>query len=182
MHAHDTTHLFAPFPFNVLNVCPQVLLDGVDLRQLNVQWLRRQMGLVSQVSERASKESDAMYRCPALAIPLKLGVDCSRFRPDSSISSSIYAFSAIPLQEPTLFAVSIRENIALGAAHGLMAPTEEEVVAAAMAANAHGVSVRDACLRFLANFILQYCDSNTYGNSNLCLFFTLLFPHFSCSS
>ncbi|XP_004954680.4 putative multidrug resistance protein [Setaria italica] len=66
----------------------EVTLDGVDIRQLRLKWLRTQMGLVSQ--------------------------------------------------EPALFATSIRENILFGKKDA----TEEEVVAAAKAANAH-------------NFILQ---------------------------
>ena len=61
----------------------QVTLDGVDIRQLRLKWLRAQMGLVSQ--------------------------------------------------EPALFATSIRENILFGKEDA----TEEEVVAAARAANAH---------------------------------------------
>jgi ATP-binding cassette subfamily B (MDR/TAP) protein 1 len=61
----------------------EVTLDGVDIRQLRLKWLRAQMGLVSQ--------------------------------------------------EPALFAMSIRENILFGKEDA----TEEEVVAAAKAANAH---------------------------------------------
>ena len=61
----------------------QVTLDGVDIRQLRLKWLRAQMGLVSQ--------------------------------------------------EPALFATSIKENILFGKEDA----TEEEVVAAAKAANAH---------------------------------------------
>ena len=60
-----------------------VSLDGVDLRQLGLRWLRSQIGLVSQ--------------------------------------------------EPTLFATSIRENIAFGKPGA----TEEEIESAARAANAH---------------------------------------------
>jgi ATP-binding cassette, subfamily B (MDR/TAP), member 1 len=65
----------------------QVLLDGVDVKEYNVQWLRSLQSLVNQ--------------------------------------------------EPQLFATTLRENIALGKP-GLVAPTEEDVVAAAKAANAHG--------------------------------------------
>ncbi|CAN6246852.1 unnamed protein product [Urochloa humidicola] len=61
----------------------EVTLDGVDIRQLRLKWLRAQMGLVSQ--------------------------------------------------EPALFATSIRENILFGKEDA----TEEEVIAAAKAANAH---------------------------------------------
>jgi ATP-binding cassette subfamily B (MDR/TAP) protein 1 len=61
----------------------KVTLDGVDIRRLQLKWLRAQMGLVSQ--------------------------------------------------EPALFAMSIRENILFGKEDA----TEEEVVAAAKAANAH---------------------------------------------
>jgi ATP-binding cassette subfamily B (MDR/TAP) protein 1 len=61
-----------------------VLLDGVDIRELQLEWLRKQIGLVSQ--------------------------------------------------EPVLFATSIRENILYGKPDA----SEEEVVAAAKAANAHG--------------------------------------------
>jgi ATP-binding cassette subfamily B (MDR/TAP) protein 1 len=61
----------------------EVTLDGVDIRRLQLKWLRAQMGLVSQ--------------------------------------------------EPALFAMSIRENILFGKEDA----TEEEVVAAAKAANAH---------------------------------------------
>nr|CAB3450020.1 unnamed protein product [Digitaria exilis] len=60
-----------------------VALDGVDIRQLRLKWLRAQMGLVSQ--------------------------------------------------EPVLFATTIRENILFGKEDA----TEEEVIAAAKAANAH---------------------------------------------
>lgn len=70
-----------------------VLLDGVDLRALNLNWLRQQIGLVSQ--------------------------------------------------EPTLFATTIFENIAMGKEGA----TEEEVRAAATAANA---------LRFINNLPLQF--------------------------
>ncbi|KAG2646569.1 putative multidrug resistance protein isoform X2 [Panicum virgatum] len=62
----------------------EVTLDGVDIRRLQLKWLRAQMGLVSQ--------------------------------------------------EPALFATSIRENIKFGKEDA----TEEEVTAAAKAANAHG--------------------------------------------
>ncbi|GFR42553.1 hypothetical protein Agub_g3460 [Astrephomene gubernaculifera] len=61
-----------------------VMLDGVDLRQLPLKWLRKQVGLVSQ--------------------------------------------------EPTLFATSIYENIAIG----MPGCSADEVEAAARAANAHG--------------------------------------------
>lgn len=61
----------------------QVTMDGVDIRQLRLKWLRAQMGLVGQ--------------------------------------------------EPALFATSIKENILFGKEDA----TEEEVVAAAKAANAH---------------------------------------------
>ena len=61
-----------------------VRLDGVDIRELQLEWLRKQIGLVSQ--------------------------------------------------EPVLFATSIRENILYGKPDA----SEEEVVAAAKAANAHG--------------------------------------------
>ncbi|KAJ1278279.1 hypothetical protein BS78_04G068000 [Paspalum vaginatum] len=63
----------------------EVTLDGVDIRRLQLKWLRAQMGLVSQ--------------------------------------------------EPALFATSIRENILLGKEDA----AEEEVVAAAKAANAHNL-------------------------------------------
>ena len=61
-----------------------IRLDGVDIRELQVRWLRKQIGLVSQ--------------------------------------------------EPVLFATSIRENILYGKPDA----SEEEIVAAAKAANAHG--------------------------------------------
>ncbi|TKW35603.1 hypothetical protein SEVIR_2G385400v4 [Setaria viridis] len=61
----------------------EVILDGVDIRRLRLNWLRAQMGLVSQ--------------------------------------------------EPALFATSIRENIRFGKEDA----TEEEITAAAKAANAH---------------------------------------------
>ncbi|KAL6629079.1 hypothetical protein ACP70R_028844 [Stipagrostis hirtigluma subsp. patula] len=61
----------------------EVTLDGVDIRQLQLKWLRAQMGLVSQ--------------------------------------------------EPSLFAMSIRENILFGKEDA----TEEEIVAAAKVANVH---------------------------------------------
>ncbi|PVH65139.1 hypothetical protein PAHAL_2G432900 [Panicum hallii] len=61
----------------------EVTLDGVDIRRLQLKWLRAQMGLVSQ--------------------------------------------------EPALFATSIRENIKFGKEDA----TEEEITAAAKAANAH---------------------------------------------
>eukprot|EP00887_Chlorella_sp_A99_P002677 scaffold6.g2677.t1 len=61
----------------------QVLLDGVDIRTLQLRWLRDHLGLVSQ--------------------------------------------------EPTLFATTIRQNIA----YGKEGATEEEIEAAARAANAH---------------------------------------------
>jgi ATP-binding cassette subfamily B (MDR/TAP) protein 1 len=61
----------------------EVTLDGVDIRRLQLKWLRAQMGLVNQ--------------------------------------------------EPALFAMSIRENILFGKEDA----TEEEVIAAAKAANAH---------------------------------------------
>ena len=61
-----------------------ITLDGHDLRDLNVHWLRDQIGLVSQ--------------------------------------------------EPTLFARTIRENIAYGFSGGV---TEEQIIQAAKAANAH---------------------------------------------
>jgi ATP-binding cassette subfamily B (MDR/TAP) protein 1 len=61
-----------------------VRLDGVDIRELQLEWLRKQIGLVSQ--------------------------------------------------EPVLFATSIRENILYGKPDA----SEEEIVAAAKAANAHG--------------------------------------------
>lgn len=60
-----------------------ISLDGEDIRSLNVEWLRQQLGLVSQ--------------------------------------------------EPKLFAMSIRENIAAGAPDA----TKEEIVAAAKTAHAH---------------------------------------------
>ena len=44
-HSHTRTHihiyLFPP-------VCFQVLLDGVDMRDLNLKWLRQHIGVVSQ--------------------------------------------------------------------------------------------------------------------------------------
>ncbi|CAN6237389.1 unnamed protein product [Urochloa humidicola] len=61
----------------------EVTLDGVDIRQLQLKWLRMQIGLVSQ--------------------------------------------------EPALFATSIRENILFGKEEA----TEDEVITAAKAANAH---------------------------------------------
>ena len=61
-----------------------ITLDGVDIKDLNVRWLRRQMGLVSQ--------------------------------------------------EPILFNDTIRANIAYGKEGEA---TEEEITAAAQAANAH---------------------------------------------
>ena len=67
-----------------------VLLDGVDVRRYNVQWLRSVLGLVSQ--------------------------------------------------EPTLFACSIGDNIALGRTDGIATPAE--VTAACVAANAHGFASR----------------------------------------
>lgn len=60
-----------------------MLLDGIDLRSLNLKWLRSQVGLVSQ--------------------------------------------------EPTLFATTIYENIAMGREGA----TKEEVEEAARSANAH---------------------------------------------
>ena len=62
-----------------------ITLDGVDIKDLKVGWLRRQMGLVSQ--------------------------------------------------EPILFNDTIRANIAYGKEEG--EATEEEITAAAQAANAH---------------------------------------------
>nr|CAB3460819.1 unnamed protein product [Digitaria exilis] len=64
-----------------------ITLDGVDIKNLKVSWLRRQMGLVSQ--------------------------------------------------EPVLFNDTIRANIAYGRQQGEEAATDEEIVAAAKAANAH---------------------------------------------
>jgi hypothetical protein len=56
-HTHDPgwviTHI--PRPLLPPHTDPQsgrVLLDGVDLRALSLQWLRQQMGLVAQVRER----------------------------------------------------------------------------------------------------------------------------------
>ena len=60
-----------------------ITLDGNDLRDLNISWLRKQIGLVSQ--------------------------------------------------EPKLFAMSIRDNIAAGAPDA----TEEQIIEAARMANAH---------------------------------------------
>ncbi|KAF8716318.1 hypothetical protein HU200_026605 [Digitaria exilis] len=64
-----------------------ITLDGVDIKNLRVSWLRRQMGLVSQ--------------------------------------------------EPVLFNDTIRANITYGRQQGEEAATDEEIVAAAKAANAH---------------------------------------------
>lgn len=61
----------------------QIKVDGIDIRQLNVQWLRERIGIVGQ--------------------------------------------------EPALFAFTIRENIKMGKEGA----TEEEILAAAKAANAH---------------------------------------------
>ena len=63
----------------------QILLDGIDIKKLQVKWLRQQIGLVGQ--------------------------------------------------EPILFNTTIRENIIYGLNGGIA--SEEEIIAAAQAANAH---------------------------------------------
>ena len=63
----------------------QILLDGIDIKKLQVRWLRQQIGLVGQ--------------------------------------------------EPILFNTTIRENIIYGLNGGIA--SEEEIIAAAQAANAH---------------------------------------------
>ena len=79
-----------------------VTLDGVDLRDLNVKWLRQQIGLVSQ--------------------------------------------------EPKLFAMSIRENIAAG----LPGATQEQIENAARMANAH-----DFIMSFPDTYDTQVGDQGT---------------------
>ena len=63
-----------------------VLLDGLDLRTLNIKWLRSQIGLVSQVSD--------VW--------------------DGQICLGGPMMPNFPMQEPTLFATTIFENIAMG--------------------------------------------------------------------
>eukprot|EP00727_Mastigamoeba_balamuthi_P005492 m51a1_g1562 putative multidrug resistance protein 1-like (3087) ;mRNA; r:38021-50690 len=84
----------------------EVLIDGMRARDIDVSWLRSQIGLVGQ--------------------------------------------------EPVLFAATIRENIALGKPGGNA--TEEEVVAAARAANAHG---------FISSFPQGYSTPITEKGTNL---------------
>ena len=88
-----------------------VMLDGRDIRDLNLAWLRRQMGLVAQV--RPFLAADAAVRTWLHGCTSRLS-------------------APRPPQEPTLFATTIRQNILFGREDA----TEEETIAAAKAANA----------------------------------------------
>lgn len=57
-----------------------ILLDGVDLKDLNVSWLRDQIGLVSQVSVYAFHKLVFTCACKVQVFqPLKMSFDCFVF-------------------------------------------------------------------------------------------------------
>lgn len=100
-----------------------VLVDGIDVRQWNLQHLRDTMGLVQQV-----------WRSMGLG-----GGRARLFRPPllGCITEFATLRCSLLLQDPLLFGTSIRDNIACGKP-GVVAATEDEVFEAARAANADG--------------------------------------------
>ena len=102
-----------------------VLLDGADVRELGVSWLRRQIGLVSQ-------EPVPIYFCfwSNLVIYWEMKDSCPLITTSSQV----------------LFGMSIRDNIAYGRLWESV--TQEEVEEAARAANADGFvrSLAQVCM------------------------------------
>ena len=99
-----------------------MLLDGTNIRALPLAWLRRQIGLVSQVRPPPHRK-ELMHP----SVRCTLSCTCPRtctFAPMGALAA---------LQEPCLFATSIYNNISYGAPEA----TSDEVYAAARAANCH---------------------------------------------
>lgn len=127
--ARATAHRLPPITNTCARLSTQsgaVLLDGCDLQTLQLRWLRRQMGLVSQA--RGGMVVAGWWDVCGGGGWVWVGGPRSALRgwhhphpPPSAIANE---------QEPALFAATIRENIAMGCPGA----SEAQVVAAATAA------------------------------------------------
>ena len=124
----------------------QILLDGMDVRTVPLQWLRRQMGLVSQVPLLfpAHPGNDVLTRTTTSLGSMRESSARSTLRVVPAAASSQLDANdaqhhsratppAAGLQEPTLFQTTIYNNIVYGNPDA----TPEQVHAAARDANAH---------------------------------------------
>lgn len=98
-----------------------IKLDGIDLRDLNVKWLREKIGLVSQVN---------IFLCFMNTLN---DITSNSFISKLHQKFILDSIRILSQKEPALFARSIRENIE----YGYPGSSQEDIEAAAKAANAH---------------------------------------------
>ena len=126
----------------------QILLDGRDIRTLDLQWYRGNVGLVSQVSNKLFMPSQVICHCKkgfakvgeAYVSFMMWHLVLEKTSDDLLICLTHRASCSLPiglkhwhLQEPTLFATDIWSNIA----YGRPGATQADVEHAASVANAH---------------------------------------------
>lgn len=129
-----------------------MLLDGVDIKDLNLKWLRTHVGVTGAQRAACGLCGGGATHCARICM----------LQPRSSLHSVLEACKHLPghgcslanpehgplpphaqvglvSQEPTLFATTISENIAMGRPGGASA---DEIQMAAMSANAHAFIMR----------------------------------------
>ena len=107
----------------------KITLDGIDLKSLNVKWLRQQIGYVKTIV------GSIMYlRFHYLTIfSCMHGSQSEILKRHFFLLLSCFIFFRLVSQEPKLFAMSIKDNIKIGRPSA----TFEEIVEAAKKSNAH---------------------------------------------